>query len=226
MITKAIIRSINSTGSRCIVRMPLFESASDLSPVEAEALVSITPGFFNNLFVGDVVLVSFEENALEKPIILGKLYKGTSFENETPGGMGIVDKLMVRTEGSMPGANTFFRYPSDQGKPEHQQEYKNFVTPKKIADYILWLEKLTKKLTNQLEKNFKCFKDWTQWQLRPENVEIDDGNLDAKGYVETEAFKYQEENNQCAVCTSSVCTKANKREYVNLDIDDKIYPKI
>ena len=73
MITKGIIRSINKAGNRCIVRMPLFETASSSAPVEAEALISITPGFYNNLFVGDIVFLSFEENALEKPIIIGKL---------------------------------------------------------------------------------------------------------------------------------------------------------
>ena len=67
MVTKGIIRSINRAGNRCIVRMPLFETASSTVPIEVEALVSITPGMFNNLFVNDVVFIAFEENALEKP---------------------------------------------------------------------------------------------------------------------------------------------------------------
>jgi hypothetical protein len=221
LITKAIVRAINGAGNRCIVRMPLFETASDMSPVEAEALVSITPGFFNNIFVGDVVFVGFEENALEKPIILGKLYKGTSFENETPGGMGIVDSLMVRTKASTPAATTYFRYPESQ-----QKEYEHFTTPKKIADYIKWLEKLLRNWLKRLENQFKCFKNWTQWQLRPENVEIDDGDIDAKDYIHTEAFLYQNEGAECKVCNACLSTTENTRKYPNIVDEKKQYPQL
>ena len=78
MITKGLIRSINRAGNRCVVRLPLFETASSTTPVEIEALISITPGMYNNLFVNDVVFVAFEENALEKPIVVGKLYTGSA----------------------------------------------------------------------------------------------------------------------------------------------------
>ena len=104
LVTKAIIRSINSAGNRCVVRMPLFETAASSAPVEAEALVNITPGMFGNLNIGDVVFVAFEENALEKPIILGKLYKGASSENTTRGGMGILDSLRVNTAATIPSS--------------------------------------------------------------------------------------------------------------------------
>lgn len=216
MITKAIVRSINKAGNRCIVRMPLFETASNLSPVEAEALVSITPGFFNNIFVGDVVFVGFEENALEKPIILGKLYRGTNFENETPGGMGILDKLLVRTEASLPAVDTHFIYPASIEK-----QYENFNTPKKIADYIKWLEAFTKKRIIQLETNFKCLKNWVQWQLRAENVEVDDGDIDSTSYSSTylEACTYQKENDTCKIC-GTTCPKKHKRAYIAVTTDE------
>ena len=227
LITKAIVRSINDKGNRCIVRMPLFETASSKTPVEAEALVSITPGFFDNLFVGDVVFVAFEENALEKPIIVGKLYKGTSFETNTPGGMGIVDNFNVRTTASMPGYTTYFRYPDTINNPE----YKHFITPKKIADHIKWLEAFTKERLSQIAKNFNCFKNWTQWQLRPENVEIDDGDIDDayskigkvksgynNKYVTTKPFAYQKEDADCAICGKS-CDRKNKRSYTKIQTD-------
>jgi hypothetical protein len=110
LVTKAIIQSINRAGNRCIVRMPLFESASGSAIVEAEALTGITPGFFNNLFVGDVVFVAFEENALEKPIIIGKLYRGAFNENDTPGGAGILDTLRVNSAATIP-ASTLYNFP-------------------------------------------------------------------------------------------------------------------
>lgn len=219
MITKAIVQYINSTGNRCIVRMPLFETASSTSPVEVEALVSITPGLFNNLVVGDVVFVAFEENALEKPIILGKLFRGAVNENEVQGGMGILDSLKVRSAASIP-SSTLFVYP-----PAVKNEYKDLKTPKKMADYIKWLERLFKKLVTNLENDFRCFKNWTQWQLRPENVEIDDGDLDSKKYKEHIKSLYQKEGEKCKICGEN-CTKDKQtRCYLKLDID-KEYPDL
>lgn len=211
MITKAIIQSINSAGNRCVVRMPLFESASSSGPVEATALVSIPPGVFNNIEVGDVVFVGFEENALEKPIIIGKLFRGSTTENNVRGGAGIFDTLKAKSAATLP-SSTLFVYPAN-----NQNEYKNFKTPKKIADYIKWLEKLLKGLISQLDGNFRCFKNWTQWQLRPENVEIDDGDLDT-GYHVAEPLLYQTEGSECKICGKN-CTKNETRRYLNLDIN-------
>lgn len=217
MITKAIIISINGAGNRCIVRMPLFETASSSSPVEAEALINITPGLFNNLAIGDVVFVSFEENALEKPIILGKLFKGATTENNIRGGMGILDTLKVNSAATIP-SSTLFEFPA-----KNSAEYKDLNTPKKIADYLKWLEKLTKKLVKQLDDHFRCFKNWVQWQLRPENVEIDDGDLDTNYHI-AEPFQYQNEGSKCKICGSN-CTKDTTRSYLKVDTN-KDYPNI
>lgn len=217
MVTKGIIVSINSAGNRCVVRMPLFETASSSAPVQAEALVSITPGLFSNLSVNDVVFVAFEENALEKPIILGKLYKGASIENTVNGGMGIFNTLRVNSAATVP-ASTLFVFPDAV-----KADYDDLKTPKKIADYIKWLEKLTKKLVNQLDEHFRCFKNWVQWQLRPENVEIDDGDLDTNFHV-VEPLLYQNEGDECKICTNA-CTKASHRQYLKVGTD-KNYPNI
>lgn len=219
MITKAIIQSINGAGNRCIVRMPLFETAASSAPVTAEALVNITPGLFNNLNVNDVVFIAFEENALEKPVILGKLFKGSLNEAGVNGGMGILDTLKVHSAAAIPAASTTFVFPT-----EIQALYKDLKTPKKMADYLIWLELFVKKILNQLEEHFTCFKNWTQWQLRPENVEIDDGDLDTKNYKEVVSFLYQEEGAECKVCANK-CTKDNTRCYTKLTTD-YLYPKI
>lgn len=218
MVTKGQIKSINRAGNRCVVRLPLFETASSSVPIEIEALINITPGMFNNLFVNDVVFVAFEENALEKPIVIGKLYTGAPNEYNTPGGAGILDSLTVRTSGSIPAATTTFAFNGDS-----KNEYKDLKTPKKMADYIKWIETYFKKLFNQIDTNFRCFKNWTQWQLRPENVEIDDGDLDT-GYHVTEPYLCQEEGGSCDLCGSK-CTKAKTRSYLKLETDKK-YPEI
>jgi hypothetical protein len=198
--------------------MPLFETAASPSPVEAEALVNITPGLFNNLIVGDIVFVAFEENALEKPIIIGKLFKGASTENNINGGMGIFDTLKVNTAATIP-SSTLFLFP-----PKMRNEYKDLKTPKKMADYIKWLEKLIRKFSSQLEDHFRCFKNWTQWQLRPENIEVDDGDIDSSSYVQNESGKYQKENGECKICGDN-CTKKMSRQYSKLAFDKK-YPEV
>lgn len=134
MITKAIVQSINSAGTKCRVRMPLFETSASASHVEAEALVNIAPGMFNNLEVGDRVLIGFEENAIEKPIILGKLFMGASVESAVKGGGGVFDTIKVNSEAILP-ASTSFTFPKAS-----QKDYKDLKTPKQMADYIKSLE--------------------------------------------------------------------------------------
>lgn len=218
MLTKAIIQSINATGTRCVVRMPLFETAANPNPVVAEALVNITPGLFNNLAVGDIVFIAFEENAIEKPIILGKLFCGGNTEYNIKGGGGVLDTLKVRSSATIPAA-TLFDYPI-----AIQNNYVDLNTPKKTADYIKWLEKLTKNLCARLEDNFNCFKNWTQWQLKPENVEIDDGDLDDQTATISEPFKNQAEGSKCDLCDKH-CTKNQTRVYPALPLTIN-YPNV
>lgn len=210
MITKAIIQSINATGTRCVVRMPLFETSASSATVEAEALVNIPSGIFNGLEVGDRVFVAFEENAIEKPIILGKLFRGAEIESNIRGGGGVFNSLKVNNDAALP-ASTVFVYPQ-----QTQQNYVEFKTPKDFADYLKWLENFAKVNLKQVDDNFRCFKNWAQWQLKSENVEIDDGDLDDVTSV-AEPFIYQEENKECKIC--STCTKANNRCYLNMPTD-------
>lgn len=219
MLTKAIIKSINTAGTRCTVEIPLFKSASMTKPVEATALINIPPGIFNNLKVNDVVFIGFEENAMEKPIILGKLFTGAS-EGNIRGGGGVFNNLTVNSSANLP-ASTSFTFPVTL-----QNEYKGFTSLKSTADYIKWLERLTKANVTHLSSDFKCFKNWVQWQLKPENVEIDDGDLDEDSFDPENyiAFKYQKENDACALCGKN-CTKDNLRQYFDPPVD-KSYPNV
>jgi hypothetical protein len=217
LITQAVILSINSTGTRCVIHMPLFDTAASFSKVKAEARVSITPGMYNNLAVGDIVFVGFEENALEKPIILGKFFKGAIKESTIQGGMCLVDTLKVRTAATIP-CSTLYEFPSSQ-----RTTYKDLCTPKKVADYIIWLEKLFKKLFNQINSHFNCFKNWVQWHLKPENLCIDDGDLDSKYYKEIDNSLYKIENEECQVCGNN-CIKNKTRTYSKIN-PNKTYPE-
>jgi hypothetical protein len=214
LITKAIVQSISADGTRCKVRMPLFESSASSAPIEAEALVNIAPGVFNNIEVGDRVFIGFEENAMEKPIILGKLFRGADVEGRIRGGGGVFNTLKVSSDAVLPAA-TSFTFPASA-----VEAYKDLKTFKNIADYIKWLESFTKKNITQIEDNFNCFKNWTQWQFKPENVEIDDGDIDSTTEV-FEPFQYQEEGKTCKIC--STCTKDSTRRYRKLSVDTN-YP--
>jgi hypothetical protein len=128
--------------------MPLFETAANPNPVLAEALVNIAPGMFNSIEVGDIVFISFEESAIEKPIILGKLFRGAEVESNIRGGGGVLDSLRVRSSATIP-ASTLYDFPAAA-----QNIYKDLNTPKKTADYIKWLETFTEGIFVKLEDNF------------------------------------------------------------------------
>ncbi len=231
MVTKGQIKALNTAKTRCWVRLPLFETASSTVPVIIEALINITPGMYNDLYVNDVVFVAFEENALEKPVIIGKLYTGQDKEGNTPGGAAVVKSLVVREQATIPASTTRYVYTYDNSKqppavkdPENTA-YNDLQSPKAMADYILWLEKYSKKLFKQSSDNFLCLKNWTQWQLQPENVEVDDGDLDTNYHIAVPC-KYQNENADCTLC--DVCVDTNKtkktRGYIVLNTTKK-YPE-
>ena len=91
-----------------------------------------------------------------------------------------------------------------------------------MADYIKWLEKLFKSLITQLNDQLKCLKNWVQFQLQPENVEVDDGDIDERTTI---CGLYQEENAECLICGKKCHNKKKIRTYPTLDTTKK-YPKI
>lgn len=215
MITKAVILSINGPKNRCTVRMPLFETAASDYQAKADACISIPPGLFNSISVGDVVYVAFEENELEKPVIIGKLFTNASNESAIRGGGGVFDTIKVNTQAYLP-SSTVFDFPQ-----ELKQEYSELRTPKKIADYIKWLEKFTKKTFSEINDNFKCFKNWVQWQINPTNLEIDDGDLDSEDTTTDPRYC---DGSACDIC-SNKCTKGKVRKYPSPSLDIN-YPEL
>lgn len=168
MITKAVVKNVDYGGNKCLVRIPLFETASSDAEVEVHALINNPPGIFNNLYPGDIVFIGFEENALEKPIILGKLYRGANFESNALGGNGNFNHLKVFTSAAIP-SSTLFVYPK-----EIASTYADYNTPKLLADRIMeirdWLNLLSEHHELDMEK--------IRLAMQPWNLEIDDGDLD------------------------------------------------
>jgi hypothetical protein len=159
MITKGIVQRVDRRGNQFIVRIPLFESASTVNPVSLKAYQCIVPGLYNNLYVGDIVYVGFEENAMEKPIILGKFFKNYRTEDKARGGSGNFTKINVLDKASLPAYTTRFRY-----KTTDEQKYEDFNTPKLLADRI--------------KENIIAI-NRLRLYVQPWNMRVDDGNLDA-----------------------------------------------
>ena len=101
MVTKGIIKSIDLTGNTCKVHMPFFETAGN-DPIIATAIISNTPGSYNGYKVGDVVLVAFEDNNLDTPVVMGKLYLGAEKEKADPRGVLNVEESSTSKKAALP----------------------------------------------------------------------------------------------------------------------------
>lgn len=86
MIVKGIIKSIDFNGNTCMVRIPLFENSPSGNEFVMQAIMSTTPGVYNGYREGDVVMLGFENNEIDQPVVLGKLYLGAAEEGGDPRG--------------------------------------------------------------------------------------------------------------------------------------------
>jgi hypothetical protein len=77
MITLAQIMGLDYGTNLCRVRVPLLEQAGS-SAVILEATMLLPPGIHSGYKVNDVVFLSFTDNDLGRPIVLGQLYLGNT----------------------------------------------------------------------------------------------------------------------------------------------------
>lgn len=134
MITKAIIHQLDFNKNTCLVRVPLFESASATGPIILEALINNAPGLYNSLKVSDIVFIGFEEDRIEKPIVLGKMFLGAKREASTEGGAVNCNALQVSQSASVPASTKFIFKKTDN------TDYSGLETPKQLADAVLDLD--------------------------------------------------------------------------------------
>lgn len=75
MLQRSIVKELLTDENKIIVRIPMFETAG-----ANEALftcnIANQPGIINGYKVGDIVMVDFENNDLDSPIIVGNFYTG------------------------------------------------------------------------------------------------------------------------------------------------------
>ena len=103
MIRKAIIENINNKYS-VSVRIPQMNgikpsSSSTSSSNLFDAIICIQPGVYPAYKVGDVVLLGFENDETENPVVLGLLY--TSDSNKSLSDIS-ADSLFVQTNITLP----------------------------------------------------------------------------------------------------------------------------
>lgn len=147
MLTKAIIQSVNYSTNKCTVRIPLFETSASTEPIFAEALISTPPGLCNNFFEGDVVFVGFEENKINKPIILGKLFRRPDFETEIRGGNVTCGNLKVKSTAQLP-LSTTFEIPTVTDGSLNDKKYLGLSSVKALLDTVLTLSENAKDSRN------------------------------------------------------------------------------
>ena len=139
MLTKAIIQSVDYTRNICRVRIPLFENASrNTNIIEADAQFSVVPGIYNSYKTGDVVFIGFEENKMELPVILGKLFVSASDEAGSYRGSLSGNSLAVTDTAQLPYSTVF----NFDKIAQNNTLYKNLNTPKKLADSIINLQRV------------------------------------------------------------------------------------
>ena len=138
MLTKAIIQSIDYTKNICRVRIPLFENASrNVSMIEADAQFSIVPGVYNSYKAGDVVFIGFEENKMELPVILGKLFVSAATEASSYRGNLSGNSLSITDTAQLPYSTVF----NFDKIAQNSTLYTDLNTPKKLADGIINLRR-------------------------------------------------------------------------------------
>lgn len=123
----------------CRVRIPLFENASrNVNMIEADAQINIVPGIYNSYKTGDIVFIGFEENKMEAPVILGKLFVSASAEAWSYRGNVSVNSLAITDSAQLPHS-TLFNFDKIA---QNSTLYKDLNTPKKLADGILNLQRI------------------------------------------------------------------------------------
>ena len=103
MLVKGLIKSINFSDNSCRVRIPVFETAASQGEVVLDAIMLIQPGMYNGYAEGDVVFIDFENDRLNQPVVIGKLFLGAAKESSTPShGALAVSNLKVSSKATLP----------------------------------------------------------------------------------------------------------------------------
>lgn len=141
MIAKAVIEEKLENKFR--IRIPLFESSGGNSPCLLTATLCYVPGNLDCYNIGDVVFVSFENNQISSPVILGKLYTGPDSKTTNLNRSSI---LKADTEAQLPKNTSIGEFSSEE-------VYSTFKKTKIYEDRITDLEQKMNTLINVVTNN-------------------------------------------------------------------------
>ena len=133
MITKGIIKSIDFKTNTCIVRIPLYEANTNEEEILIKATFSIQPGVYNGYKEDDVVYIDFEQDLIDSPIILGKLFLGGAKEAADPRSAGNFTSLNVSENATLP-LDTKLKFTGDTST--HAAVDKGITDYKSLKDII------------------------------------------------------------------------------------------
>lgn len=150
MVTKGIIKTIDFTSNTCTVRLPLFETAGNVTEMTIPATFSITPGIYNSYKEGDVVEVAFDNGELQNPVVVGKLYLGTNKESQEYRGSANFSDLTVKNSVTLP-IDTKFSVDPGNNTIEKIKGGNNSI--KSVNDIIYNIQDLNKKIVDQEIQN-------------------------------------------------------------------------
>ena len=142
MITKGQIITVNSDNT-LDVRIPIFEAASDSRNNQViKCTVCYNPGNLNSYKVNDVVFVAFEDNQIDKPVVIGKLYMG---EEKEASNHSFSNSLTVTENASLPVDTTI-------GNVSFKQFKGLFEQGTQLNDFINQLDKSTEAINNEIDE--------------------------------------------------------------------------
>lgn len=81
MVQKGQVKEIPLNSNKIKVRIPIFETSTDNREAIFDCLMCVNPGSTHGYAVGDIVYVDFENNDLDHPVVVGKLYRQKDYEN-------------------------------------------------------------------------------------------------------------------------------------------------
>lgn len=139
MITKGVIESIDFLSNTCTVRLPVFEGTSGV-PVVLPATFSIVPGLYNVYKPGDIVFTGFENNALNKPIVLGKLFVDGNSESTADGSLAC--GTLTAKQATLPLGTKL-----DYSKDPNNASVLGSTTVGTIGDLVIQVQKLEERVT-------------------------------------------------------------------------------
>jgi hypothetical protein len=150
MITLGEIKSIDQSSNLCVVKLPTLEGVGNKTKVELSATMMLPPGINAGYEEGDVVFVSFVDNSLGRPTVLGQLYRG-------PGRGTKIDGIGRAGDDSLGRAKTISCVDLDVKSAakipqttELVNAASNYNSPAKLISHIKDLESQVTALENEL----------------------------------------------------------------------------